>query len=41
MALKFEKDKITKLSSEIFNAIEKLNELSMLKKEDFLSDLKK
>ena len=38
MALKFDKDKITKLSSEIFNALEKLNELSMLTKDDFLSD---
>ncbi len=38
MALKFEKDKITKLSSEIFNAIEKLNELSLLSRADFVSD---
>ncbi len=36
--MKFDKDKITKLSSEIFNAIEKLNELSSLPKEEFLSD---
>lgn len=36
--MKFDKDKITKLSSEIFNAIEKLNELSSLSKEEFLSD---
>lgn len=38
MVFKFDKDKITKLSSEIFNALDKLNELSLLSKEDFLSD---
>src|SRR3990172_9731609 len=38
LALKFEKDKITKLSSEILNVIEKLNELSSLSRADFLSD---
>ena len=38
LALKYEKDKITKLSSEIFNAIEKLNELASLSRADFLSD---
>ncbi len=38
LLLKFDKDKITKLSSEIFNSLEKLNELSLLSKEDFLSD---
>ena len=38
MVLRFDKDKITKLSSEIFNALEKLNELSLLSKDDFLSD---
>lgn len=38
MVFKFDKDKITKLSSEIFNAMEKLNELSLLSKKDFLSD---
>ncbi len=37
-ALKFDKDKITKLSSEIFNALERLNELSQLSKEEFVSD---
>jgi uncharacterized protein YutE (UPF0331/DUF86 family) len=38
LAWKFEKDKITKLSSEIFNAVEKLDELSSLSKNDFISD---
>lgn len=38
MAFKFDKDKITKLSSELFNALDKLNELSLLSREDFLSD---
>ncbi len=38
MALKFDKDKITKLSSEIFNSVEKLNELSSLPEDEFLSD---
>ncbi len=36
--MKFNKDKITKLSSEIFNALERLNELSQLSKEEFVSD---
>lgn len=36
MALKFDKDKITKLSSEIFDALTRLKELSELSKEDFL-----
>lgn len=38
MALKFDKDKITKLSSEIFDALTRLKELSELSKEDFLID---
>lgn len=38
MAFKFDKDKITKLSSETFNALDKLGELSLLSKEDFTSD---
>ncbi len=38
MVFKFDKDKLTNLSSEIFNAVDKLNELSLLSKEDFLSD---
>ncbi len=38
MALKFDKDKITKLSSEIFNATGMLKELSSLSEEDFLAD---
>jgi len=35
---KFDKDKITKLSSEIFNAMDKLKELSMMSEKEFLSD---
>ncbi len=38
MALKFDKDKITKLSSEIFGALTRLKKLSELSKEDFLID---
>ncbi|MCK4732434.1 MAG: DUF86 domain-containing protein [Methanophagales archaeon] len=34
--MKFDKDKITKLSSEIFDALTRLKELSELSKEDFL-----
>lgn len=38
MALKFDEDKIMKLSSEVFNSLERLKELSTLPKNDFLSD---
>lgn len=38
MELKFDKDKITKLSSEIFTALIRLRELSELEKKVFLSD---
>ena len=37
LVLKFDKDKLTNLSSEIFNAVDKLNELSLLSKEDSTS----
>ena len=38
MELMFDKEKITKLSSEIFTALEKMKEISVLPKEAFLSD---
>ena len=38
MELKFDKDKITKLSSEIFAALERLKEISALPKGAFLAD---
>lgn len=38
MELKFEKDKIIKLSSEISEAMDKLHHLSNLEKKEFLSD---
>ena len=38
LELKFDKDKITKLSSEIFTALIRLHELSELEKKVFLSD---
>lgn len=38
MALKFDKEKITKLSSEVFDALARLRELSDLPKDDFLTD---
>ncbi|OYT27951.1 hypothetical protein B6U98_05885 [Thermoplasmatales archaeon ex4572_165] len=41
MELKFNKDKITKISSEINNALIRLHELSELGKKNFLSDLHK
>jgi len=34
LAFKFDKDKITKLSSETFNALAKLGELSLLSREN-------
>jgi len=36
--LKFDQNKIMKLTSEIFNSLEKLRELSNIEKEDFLKD---
>ncbi len=41
MELKFDKDKVTKLSSEIFAALDRLREISALPKEAFLADLYK
>lgn len=41
MELKFDKDKITKLSSEIFTALDRLKKISVLPKEAFLADLYK
>lgn len=38
MALKFDREKITKLSSEIFNALTRLKELADLPGDDFLTD---
>jgi len=38
LALKFDKEKITRLSSEIFNAIKRLKELAELPKDDFLTN---
>ena len=37
LVFKFDKDKLTNLSSEIFNVVDKLNELSLLSKEDSTS----
>ena len=41
MELKFDKDKITRLSSEIFVALDRLKQVSALPKEDFLADIYK
>ena len=38
MGLKFDKNKLIKLSSEIANALHRLNELSELNKKEFISD---
>ncbi|MBS7249117.1 MAG: DUF86 domain-containing protein [Candidatus Freyarchaeota archaeon] len=39
MALKFDREKITKLSSEIFNGIRRLKELAEVPKDDFLTNV--
>jgi len=41
LELKFDKDKVTKLSSEIFAALDRLREISLLPKEAFLADVYK
>jgi len=41
LELKFDKDKITKLASEIFAALDRLREIAALPKEAFLADLYK
>lgn len=38
MGLKFDKDRVTKLSSESFDALKRLTDLSALSQEDFLAD---
>jgi len=38
LELKFDEDKLMKLSSEVFNSLERLKELSTLPKDEFLSD---
>ncbi|MEX2751948.1 MAG: DUF86 domain-containing protein [Candidatus Freyarchaeota archaeon] len=39
LALKFDREKITKLSSEIFNSIRRLKELAGVPKDDFLTNV--
>jgi len=41
LELKFDKDKVTKLSSGIFAALDRLREISALPEEAFLADLYK
>ena len=38
LALKYDKEKISKLASEVFNALNSLEELSNLQKDDFLGN---
>ncbi len=38
LALKFDEDKVMKLSSEVFSSLDMLKELSILSKDDFLED---